>query len=191
MSLYTDEIRWLLDNRISAVPYVLLVDYLRKTYNLSQYAAEEAIYAAARARQVTESNGYIVRPKKPQLDSQTIAKAKAFAVVVEFLPDATNFCSGYTPWVYAFLKDGKVFQVGYMRRGDEFGQSHLLRNRPVPEEERDNFVRILVVEPNVDLSKIQNVGYSFYCTVDEKDNYNIEVIKKIPREEAWENVPTK
>lgn len=189
MSLYTDEIKRLLDNQIKVVPYVLLVDYLKKNFPLSQYAAEEAVYAAARAQAVTKDGEYIVRNKFIKPDGMTVANAKAFAVVLEYMPEATSFCVGTVPWRYAFVRRGKLYQVGYIKAGDEFAQSNMLAMKPVTLEDRENYCRILVVEPNVDVSKIRAAGYSFICTVDENDSYNIQIVKKIPQEEAWADVP--
>jgi mRNA-degrading endonuclease RelE of RelBE toxin-antitoxin system len=189
MSLYTDEIKRLLDNQIKVVPYSLLVDYLHRNFGLSQYASEEAVYAAARARAVIKDGDYVMRSQFIKPDGMTMANAKAFAVVLEYMPDATNFCVGTVPWRFAFVHNGKLFQVGYIKGGEEFAQSNILALKPVPEEERENYTRILVVEPNVDMSKIRAAGYRFICTVDETDNYNITIIKKVPQEEAWADVP--
>ena len=188
MSLYVEEIKKLLDKQITAVPYVLLTDYLQRNYGLSQYASEEAVYSAARERAVIEKDGYIVRPQRPIVDSQALLRAKAFAVVLEYMPEAQHFCAGTTPWVYAFIKDGIIYQVGYIARGDEFAQSNIVCMQPVPVEERAGYRRILVVEKGVNLDKIKAAGYRNICTVDETDNFNIEIIKKIPQNEAWADV---
>lgn len=188
MSLYVDKIKKLLDTQISAVPYVLLTDYLQKAFGLSQYASQEAVYSAARERAVIEKEGYIVRPQRAIVDSQSLPKAKAFAAVLEYMPDAQHFCAGTTPWLYAFVKNGVIYQVGYMTRGEEFPQSKIVCDQPVPEDERGNYRRILIVEKGVNLDKIKAGGYTHICYIDEHNDYSIQLLKRIPFEEAWKDV---
>lgn len=188
MSMYTDEIRALLDTQIPAVPYCLLVDYLRRRFNLSEYAAQEAIYAAARARQVTQKDNFVVRGDWVNVGSNAVINGKAFAVALEFMPESIRFTKAPAPWVYNWVAGGRLCQVAVINRGEEFAHSKIATQQPVPAEEREIYKRILVVEKGVNINNLQKAGYEIICEVDENDNYNINILKTIPAKEAWADV---
>lgn len=189
--MYNEAIKELLA-KIDALPEELVVMYLRKVYPLTENLARQTLYAACRARACYPDNkGWVRRGPYTEMDSMSVVRAKAFRAICEFLPESKTFCSCGHPWLYACdaTSRGKSYlvQIGYISKGKETITSMLVAGQPVPQEDRDFMRRIVIVDPTCNLDLIKLAGYTHFFTVDEK-TWELEIVRRIPDEEAWKDV---
>ena len=186
--VYNDIIKKLL-KRIEVLPKKVVILYLMKAYNLSANMANQAIYAACRAKACFEINDgdYIARLPYIKAERNTIQRAKAFRVALEFLPDSQEFVCAQHPWLLAFVSSGSLVQVGYIERDMEVAESSLIASIHVPVEDRATTKRIIIAEEGCRLDKMKRAGISFICCVN--DAFDIEILEKRYGDDVWNDVP--
>lgn len=191
--MYSEAIKELL-KKIDALPEYLVVLYLRKVYGLTENLARQTLFAACRARACYPDNkGWIRKTAYTEIDSMSIVRAKAFRAICEFLPDSRTFCVASHPWLYVCnAKSGDkdfLVQIGYIPSGKETISSMLVASRACSIADREYIRRIVIVEPNVNLNLVKAAGYTHFFTVDEKsENWNLEIVRRVPDKEAWNDV---
>lgn len=179
---YEKIVRNLLE-KTGGLPEVLVVAYLRKAHNLTENTAHQTVYAAVRNRAAYKKDNWLVRTPYVEIDSVLRNKAKAFRVVLEFLPESMNFICSQYPWLITFSKGQFLVQVCKIDADMELTTSMMIANVPVNKNDKTYIKRIAIVDPLCSIEKIKMVGFSNFCVVD--DDFVLEIIKNIPPEEAW------
>lgn len=186
--MYNEVIKSLL-RKIEILPEILIVMYLMKMFGLSENMAHQAVFSACRSRSCYKKGDNVARVPYVEEDSQLRKKAKAFRVLIEFLPESKDFICEFSPWLLAFTKDNKFVQICYIERNMELVSSMMIAERPIPRDERSAIKRVAIVESECDLSKIKAAGFAYFCTVDE--NFALKIIAKCDAAEAWADVSEK
>lgn len=172
--------------KIEGLPVVLVMAYLKNAHNLTANTAQQAIYAATRNRICYKKDEWIVRTPYVEIDSALKNKAKAFRLVLEFLPDSMNFICSQYPWLLSFTKEQFIVQVCKIAKDMELTTSMMIAQIPVPQEDRQYIKRIAILDDGCDITKIRAVGFSNYCTID--DQYFLKVVNNITPDEAWSDM---
>lgn len=186
--MYNDVIKKLL-KKIEVLPKKVIIMYLMKVCGLSENMANQALFAACRSRACFDKGDYVARMPYLEMDSAMMKKAKAFRVLIEFLPSSKEFICAQYPWTLAFTCQNSLVQIGYIERNMETVSSSLIAGIAVPESERANIKRIIIVEEGCNLSKMKRAGFSFFCTVD--DSFELKILGKCKEDEMWDDVPEK
>lgn len=185
--MYNEVIKDLL-RKIEILPETLIVMYLMKMFGLSENMAHQAVFSACRSRACYKKGDNIARVPYVEEDSQLRKKAKAFRVLIEFLPESKDFICEF-PWLLAFTKDNKFVQICYIEHNMELVSSMMIAEKPIPKDERSAIKRIAIVENECNLSKIKAAGFAYFCTV--SDDYVLNIVAKCDAAEAWADVPEK
>ena len=91
--MYDEVIKKLL-KKLDIIPEPLLALYLMKVYKLSENMAHQAVYAACRNRTCYKVNGNnIARTSFVEMNSNYMKVAKAFRVLLEFMPGTRTLWS--------------------------------------------------------------------------------------------------
>ena len=187
--MYDEVIKKLL-KKLDMLPEPLLALYLMKVYKLSENMAHQAVYSACRNRSCYKLNGnYIARSGFLEPDSNTAKLAKAFRVLLEFMPETQHFVVASYPWLLAFSNGKNFVQIGYIERDMELVSSMVIAEKPVPMEDRRSTKRIAIMDVGCDVSKMKAAGFSYFCTV--SDDFSLKVVAKADPEGAWDDVPEK
>lgn len=181
---YEKIVRTLLE-KIEGIPEILVVAYLRKAHNLTENTAHQTVYAAVRNRAAYKKDGWLLRTPYIEVNSALRNKAKAFRVVLEFLPDSMNFVCSQYPWLITFSRGQFLVQVCKIDADMELTTSMMIAATPVDKHDKPYIKRIAIVEPSCNFEKVKKVGFSNFCVVD--DDFVMEVINNIPPEKAWED----
>lgn len=188
VEMYNEVIKKLL-KKIELLPETLIVMYLMKMFGLSENMARQAVYSACRNRACYKKGENIARTPFIEEDSSLRKKAKAFRVLLEFLPDSQEFVCENSPWLLAFVKGDKFVQVCFIERNLELVTSMMIAEKPIPKDERHSLKRIAIVEEGCDLKRIKAAGFAYFCTVNEL--FQLKIIAKCDEKEAWADVPEK
>lgn len=188
--MFNETIKKLME-KMGMLPEALVVMYLKKMFGISDKLAHQAVFSACRSRICYKKGDYLVRVPQMEVDSLVRKKAKAFRLVVEFLPDSQDFSVGYSPWLMYFIRSNNLVQVCYIEKGMEMVSSRLIADKPIPAEERSGIKRIAILEPGCDINRIRKAGFSYFCVVSD-DDFDLKIVEKVDEEaEAWADVPEK
>lgn len=188
-NMYDEVIKKLL-KKLDIIPEPLLVLYLMKVYKLSENMAHQSVYAACRNRTCYRVNGdNIARMSFIEMNSNYMKLAKAFRVLLEFMPSTQNFVVASYPWLLAFSNGKNFVQICYIERDMELVSSMVIAEKPVPKEDRASMKRIAIIDAGCEVSKVKAAGFAYFCTV--SDNYQLNIVAKADPMKAWNDVPEK
>lgn len=187
--MYDEVIKKLL-KKLDIIPEPLLALYLMKVYKLSENMAHQAVYAACRNRTCYKVNGNnVARTSFIEMNSNYMKVAKAFRVLLEFMPGTQNFVVAAYPWLLAFSNGKNFVQICFIERDMELVSSMVIAEKPVSQEDRPSIKRIAIMDTGCDVSKMKAAGFAYFCTV--SDNFELRIIAKSDPEKAWNDVPEK
>ena len=190
---FNEDIRDLLKD-LKVVHESLVVKYLMKKYKdvlKNENAAKQVIYHAYRDRYCfLLENGYIAQSQFLKIDSDVIARNKAFRVFIEFYnpeSESRSFMMSSFPWILTFVKGKYAMQVCHLPTNSELAITDTMCVKAMTPSEKDIIRRIAILDPSGDTSRIKKAGFLFYCVV--TDDYKLVKVQKVTDCDIWEDVP--
>ena len=118
----------------------------------------------------------------------------AFWVVCDFLPDSFEFIANVTPpWSVCFAATGeqgvsKVYEIAKISRGNVNQIMELFRTLPkVPEDDRKQIVRIIILEDWKDAPKVRDgFGIKYVIGINETRPRGYQIIRKMEGDKLWD-----
>ena len=194
-----------------AIHRSVLIYYLCKYFSVTQTLADKTIHKSAVGHFCYElDNGFVAEKYSYKVDTSDERMSKALRVAFEFMgvgertfrntrmvkgTDANTLLMVQQIPSEEFLEknpdaENQLIQISYIMRGNEFGASHMLASRPVPERFRSSLCRIAIIEDETDISKIENAGYRMFIRF-KKGSYSVKASDIIytDKETRWNDVP--
>ena len=197
-AIHNIEIKKLLKD-FKALPASLVARYLVIKYgdqHMTENLANQTIYNAIREFACRERDGMLLANDYVHVDSEIMFGVHAFAVFLEFMENVAGFsyCRPSAPWQLAFISNEITYYVVAIQRGREYQTGTLLStfNDGGNRDYRESTRRIGILENGADLTLVPYCGIMQFCTVDDRNDYELEVFAPEDRntiEKAWANVP--
>lgn len=194
-----------------AIHRSVLIQYLMKYFNKTKSEINNQIHKSAVGKYCYElDNGFVAEKWNYRVSTPEIRMSRALRVALDFMGDGEQTFLQYrvakgsdanTLLLVQQIPSEKylkthpdarphTIQICYIMRGDEFWTSNMMASKPVPEEYRDDLVRIAIVEEETDLQKVLKAGYAMFVRFsDGSYNFSAQDVIPVAKEVRWDDVP--
>lgn len=175
--------------KIDATRVDVLQKYLISLLDISEVAARQAVYASFRNRTCYESEDqqYALRIKGIEVDQLTQNRNLALLFILRYMPESNVFTTAEPPWTLVFTMSGVLVQIAVIEPDTEVANSLYICSQPIPFEEREHIRRVAIVKRPASAGLLKLAGFTHIVLAN--PDWEMELIKKVPFEQAWEDVP--
>lgn len=175
--------------KLDAVRIDILQNYLVASLDISEVTARQTVHASIRNRTcyASEDGQYALRLKGIDIDHLTQNRNIAFLFILRYLPHSDVFTTAEPPWTLVFTMSGVLVQVAVIEPDTEVANSLYICTQPIPDDERAFIRRVAIVKRPSSAGLLKKAGFTHI--IYSNPDWELELVKRVPFDEAWGDVP--